>query len=154
MHNIRPYIVVLSFQTSWFYLGWPIKRQGETLRKLFPGTQCCTHVAVCVTHPHNCWYWLLRISYLCSLKTTLLKQLFQLTGCFQTVWCHLLLCSIFTNTITDGTPGGINGLVQAPLVVLCEQCEPNHFVAHEGGQFLQLVKRKCSFAKFVLPVEY
>ena len=85
------------------------------MRKLFQGTQYCSHYAVWVTHPHNCWYWLLLI--LCSLKmySRLLKQLFQLTGWCQTVWCHLLLCPILTNTITDGTPGGNNGLVQALL---------------------------------------
>ena len=48
-------------------------------------------------------------------RRRLLKQLFQLTGWCQSVWCHLLLCHILTNTITDGTPGGNDGLVQAPL---------------------------------------
>ena len=45
----------------------------------------------------------------------------------------------FTNTITDGTPVGNNGLVQS---LLCKQCQSKHPVVHGGGgeQFLQLVK--------------
>ena len=72
---INMVLVIWSFQTSWFYLRWPIKRQGETLRKLFPGTQYWPHYAVWVTHPHNCW---------CLLRTeNQLLVLFEDVGCWN-----------------------------------------------------------------------
>ena len=59
---------------------------------------------------------------------------------------------------TVGTPEGNSGLARAPL---CKQCEQKHLIAHGGGTISAISKTKvggkltlCSFAKFVLPVEY
>ena len=61
------------------------------------------------------------------------------------------------NTITDGTLGGNNGLVQAPLARRSVNSASQTILSHMGGgdTFCKvLVKLKCSFAKFVLQVEY
>ena len=60
----------------------------------------------------------------------------------------------FTNTITDGTPGGNNGLVQAPLARCSVSSGSQTILSHMRRTISATVKRKWLFAKFVLLVEY